>query len=109
MYAALSSNRQIIERVFARLKGKFRRLKTYDIKNLDYFNDMIVAACCLHNFTLNLPFELDDDREHQNELKDDFDLLDEDVNEELDDRAIEKRNTIAAYYAEVLEESEEEE
>jgi hypothetical protein len=56
-----------------------------------------------------LPFELDDDREHQNELNDNFDLLDEDVNEELDDRAIEKRNTIAAYYAEVLEESEEEE
>lgn len=51
---------------------------------------MIVAACCLHNFTLDLPFELDDDREHQNELNDDFDLLDEDVNEELDDRAIEK-------------------
>ncbi|EFX75176.1 hypothetical protein DAPPUDRAFT_250858 [Daphnia pulex] len=107
--AALSSNRQIIERVFVRLKGKFRRLKTYDVKNLDYFNDMIVTACCLHNFTLDLPFELDDDREHQNELNDDFDLLDEDVNEELDDRAIEKRNTIAAYYAEVLEESEEEE
>lgn len=41
---------------------------------------MIVAACCLHNFTLDFPFELDDDREHQNELNDDFDLLDEDVN-----------------------------
>lgn len=85
------------------------RLKTYDVKNLDYFNNMIVAACCLHNFTLDLPFELDDDREHQNELNDDFDLQDEDVNEELDDRAIEKRNTIAAYYAEILEESEGEE
>jgi hypothetical protein len=107
--AALSSNRQIIERVFSRLKGKFRRLKTYDVKNLDYFNDMIVAVCCFHNFTLDFPFELDDDREHQNELNDDFELLDEDVNEELDDRATEKRNTIAAYYAEVLEESEEEE
>jgi hypothetical protein len=89
LYAALSSNRQIIERVFARYKGKFRRLKTYDVKNLDYFK-MTTS-------------------EHQNELKDDFDLLDEDVNEELDDRAIGKRNTIAAYYAEVLEESEEEE
>jgi hypothetical protein len=50
---------------------------------------MIVAACCLRNFTLDLPFELDNDREHQNELNDDLDLLYED-NEELDDRAIEK-------------------
>nr|CAH0103787.1 unnamed protein product [Daphnia galeata] len=107
--AALSSNRQIIERVFARLKGKFRRLRTYDVKNLDYFNDMIVAACCLHNFTLDMPFELDYEREQPNELNDDFDLLDEDLNEELDERAIEKRNIIAAYYAEALEESEGEE
>lgn len=79
------------------------------MKNLDYFNDMIVAACCLHNFTLDMPFELDYEREQPNELNDDFDLLDEDLNEELDERAIEKRNIIAAYYAEALEESEGEE
>lgn len=56
-----------------------------------------------------MPFELDYEREQQNELNDDFDLLDEDLNEELDERAIEKRNIIAAYYAEALEESEGEE
>jgi hypothetical protein len=36
------------------VKGKSRRLRTYDVKNLNYFNNMIVAACCLHNFTLDL-------------------------------------------------------
>ncbi len=36
------------------MKGKSRRLRTYDVKNLNYFNNMIVAACCLHNFTLDL-------------------------------------------------------
>jgi hypothetical protein len=36
------------------VKGKSRRLRTYDVKNLNYFNNMIVAACCFHNFTLDL-------------------------------------------------------
>lgn len=106
--AALSSNRQKIERVFSRVKGKFRRLRTYDVKNLDYFNNMIVAACCLHNFTLDLlepgnEGDQPDDFNEENDL--DEDLIDD---EELDERAIEKRNDIAAYYSEVIEESDSE-
>ncbi|XP_025163390.1 putative nuclease HARBI1 [Harpegnathos saltator] len=49
----LSSIRSIIERAFGTLKSKFRRLKYLDISNFDLGNNMIAAACVLHNFILN--------------------------------------------------------
>lgn len=49
----LSSIRSIIERAFGMLKSKFRRLKYLDISNFDLGNNMIAAACVLHNFILN--------------------------------------------------------
>lgn len=49
----LSSIRSIIERAFGMLKSKFRRLKYLDISNFGLGNNMIAAACVLHNFVLN--------------------------------------------------------
>ena len=40
------------------------------MRNLDYFNCMIVAACCLHNFTLDTPFVLPNDAVDINDWQD---------------------------------------
>lgn len=46
----LSSIRSIIERAFALLKGKFRKLKYLEMYNLDLIIYTIAPACILHNF-----------------------------------------------------------
>jgi hypothetical protein len=63
---------------------------------------MIVAACCLHNFTLDIPFVLPNDAVDNNDWQDEEN---EDADDDgfLDERAVEKRNDIAAYYAAVVE------
>ena len=48
----LSSVRQVIERSFGLLKGKFRRLKNFDVCNLEIANSTISACCMLHNFII---------------------------------------------------------
>jgi len=48
----LSSVRQVIERAFGLLKGKLRRLKNFDVCNLEIANSTISACCMLHNFIL---------------------------------------------------------
>ncbi|XP_033759034.1 protein ANTAGONIST OF LIKE HETEROCHROMATIN PROTEIN 1-like [Pecten maximus] len=45
-----SSCRSVIERTFALLKGKFRRLKYLDMHKIEKVPDVIMAACVLHNF-----------------------------------------------------------
>jgi len=47
-----SSSRTIIKRSFARLKGKFRRLKYLDMVNMSHITAVITAACVLHNFII---------------------------------------------------------
>lgn len=47
-----SASRCIVERAFALLKGKFRRLKYLDMDNMSLVSDVITAACVLHNFIL---------------------------------------------------------
>ena len=47
-----SSSRSVIERAFARLKGKFRRLKYLDMDNMSLVPVVITAACVLHNAIL---------------------------------------------------------
>lgn len=58
-----SSIRSIIERAFALLKGKWRRLKYLDMSDLDLLNKVIGAACVLHNLILNLEGDQDEDVE----------------------------------------------
>lgn len=44
--------RQVIERAFALLKGRFRRLKYLDMSLVDLIPHVILACCVLHNVCL---------------------------------------------------------
>ena len=48
----LSSSRCAIERAFALLKGRFRRLKYLDMSQIDLVPKFIVACCVLHNLCI---------------------------------------------------------
>lgn len=50
---AQSVTRNVIERAFALLKGRFPRLKLVEIKDLNHLCSYILAMCTLHNFCLN--------------------------------------------------------
>lgn len=54
-----AKSRQVIERAFALLLGRFRRLKYLDMNRTDLIPNMILAACVMHNICLNF----DDDQE----------------------------------------------
>ncbi|XP_025158650.1 protein ANTAGONIST OF LIKE HETEROCHROMATIN PROTEIN 1 [Harpegnathos saltator] len=54
----LSKVRQVIERAFALLKGRFRRLKYLDMNRIDIISFVIIACTVLHNICLE---GLDDD------------------------------------------------
>lgn len=47
-----AKTRQIIERAFGLLKGRWRRLKFIDMENVDEIPFLVTAACVLHNFCL---------------------------------------------------------
>ncbi|XP_066582100.1 putative nuclease HARBI1 [Prorops nasuta] len=47
-----ASIRSVIERAFALLKGKWRRLKYLDIRSVEMGNVIVAAACTLHNFLI---------------------------------------------------------
>ncbi|CAL1688730.1 unnamed protein product [Lasius platythorax] len=49
----LSQTRQTIERAFALLKGRFRRLKYLDMSRVDLIPATILACCVLHNICLS--------------------------------------------------------
>lgn len=48
----LSKVRQVIERAFALLKGRFRRLKHLDMNRTDMIPFVIIACTVLHNICL---------------------------------------------------------
>lgn len=48
-----AQTRQIIERAFALLKGRFRRLKFLDMNRDNMIPNVIIASCVLHNICLN--------------------------------------------------------
>lgn len=75
----VSQKRQVIERAFALLKGRFRRLKYLDMSRLDLIPFFIMAACVLHNICLE---GIDDDVE---ELIEEGRELYEEENDEIDD------------------------
>lgn len=93
----MSSDRQVVKRCFALLKGKWRRLKGIDISNLNYLKDIIIASCCLHNFTLDLPFFT---RHEDDNHEDDNDEGSGNKSDEDDDYdGIRKRDEIAAFFS----------
>ena len=55
-----SSTRMVIERAFALLKGRFRRLKYVDMDRLEDLPDMVLAACTLHNICIMSEDDIDD-------------------------------------------------
>lgn len=59
----LSSARCTIERAFALLKGRFRRLKSLNMTRTDSVPKVVVACCVLHNICLQQQddIEADDD------------------------------------------------
>jgi len=50
---ALAKSRQVIERAFALLKGRFRRLKYLDMNRTDLIPATILAACVIHNMCID--------------------------------------------------------
>lgn len=91
----LSTIRSIIERAFGLLKTKFRRLKFLDISNFNLGNQMIAAACVLHNFIIiydgvNIEDEVVNNNYNANvNIAENF-MYDENV------QAVEKRSQIVA-------------
>ena len=85
-----SSTRNVIERAFALLKGKFPRAKQINIKKISDIALLSVAMCILHNFCIDEGYPISDD---------DF-ILEEEVNNFIcigasRDDAEKKRNLIA--------------
>lgn len=58
-----SSIRSIIERAFALLKGKWRRLKYVDMTDLELLSKVIAATCVLHNLIIREEGEQEEDEE----------------------------------------------
>ena len=55
-----SSTRMVIEKSFALLKGRFRRLKYVDIDLIADVSDLVMACCTLHNVCLATDEEIED-------------------------------------------------
>lgn len=97
-------SRQVVERCFALLKLKFRRLKVIDVHNLEYLSDIIIACCCLHNFVLDEPFF---EPVNMTEFLRDHPLEDEDIEDddhrgfELENEAEIRRDELAGYFVPV--------
>ena len=65
----LSSKRQVIERAFGFLKGRFRRLKHINMRNVSeiYIYDLIMATFILHNICIMSGAEFQDFLEADND------------------------------------------
>ena len=64
----LSSQRQVIEKGFGRLKGRFRRLKHISMKNVEEICSVIFAACVLHNICILRREELEEFMEADDDI-----------------------------------------
>ncbi|XP_036142268.1 putative nuclease HARBI1 isoform X2 [Monomorium pharaonis] len=95
----LSSIRSIVERAFGLLKCKWRRLKYLDVKSVRMANYIIAAACTLHNFLL-MHDEIDIRENYfmnediNNENDEDYNDINVDENEAIDENARMKREQI---------------
>jgi DDE superfamily endonuclease len=79
----LSATRVVIERAFALLKGRFRRLKMLDMNRTDLIPQCITACCVLHNLCLNLgddsPDDMTDDGSSSSNNQMNNDTVDDDL------------------------------
>ncbi|VDH99362.1 Hypothetical predicted protein [Mytilus galloprovincialis] len=67
--AAHSATRSIIERVFAMLKGRFRRLRYIEVQQIKTVNEIIITCCVLHNISIldgDAALDMMDDDEEDN-------------------------------------------
>ncbi|XP_043473414.1 putative nuclease HARBI1 [Leptopilina heterotoma] len=94
---AHSRTRVVIERSFALLKGRFRRLKYLYLQNVIYGPLIIVACCVLHNICLDF-----DDEMNAEILEEVDDLVDDDAvklngenKQNVAVSVVDKRNNIA--------------
>ncbi|KAM7307413.1 putative nuclease HARBI1 [Ixodes scapularis] len=92
----LSAARSVIERAFAQLKGKFRRLKYLDMEATEMMSKYVLASCVLHNIILQSkePFVVDN---VEIERDDDEPSGDDDQTHTADSRALEKQTAIANF------------
>ena len=90
-----SRQRCCIERAFGLLKCKWRKLKYLDVTNLEFLTIIIVAACVLHNFIIEIEGE-DEDFEISDDESDDEDEYDNENDDPPDNDAVEKRDRISA-------------
>ncbi|KAJ8975166.1 hypothetical protein NQ317_011995 [Molorchus minor] len=91
----LSAQRSVIERAFALLKGKWRRLKYIDMSLSEEIPNVILAACILHNFVLNREMVDSDDEDEEEFNNVNIEANDRDNDFEDADNGTIKRNYIA--------------
>lgn len=66
----LNRDRSGIERSYVGLKGKFRRLKFLYMRRLDLVPDVIITACCFHNFVIEMDGPPDETESGEDESSD---------------------------------------
>jgi len=92
---SLAETRQVIERAFALLKGKFRRLRYLNMSRIDLIPQTIIACCVLHNICID-GLDVDIEDYTNDEAIDD---MNRESNEELyaegDREGFDKRDNIA--------------
>ncbi|XP_043474045.1 uncharacterized protein LOC122506114 [Leptopilina heterotoma] len=77
--------RQIVERTFALLLSRFRRLKYLFLQNVENASLIILACCCLHNICLKLDDMIDEDGIVNAENDDDNEEFDNDDGARLEE------------------------
>lgn len=91
----MSTVRQVIERAFALLKGRFRRLKYLDMHRTDMIPFVIIACVVLHNICLE---RLDENiEEYILEGQENAIHAAQDPMAEEDDAGTAKRNYLATF------------
>jgi len=92
---SFTETRQVIERAFALLKGKFRRLRYLNMSRIDLIPQTIIACCVLHNICID-GLDVDIEDYINDEAIDD---MNRENNEELyaerDREGFDKRDNIA--------------
>lgn len=95
-----SSARQVVERSFSLLFGRFRRLKFLDVKRIEFVAPTIMVCCALHNLCMSYNEDLTDfiiegeDMREQFLIEDDFSDTRSEAGSQVTDPGIEKRNLL---------------